>query len=377
MVKRIWSFATVAACLASGLLLDCAPAAARAPRLGAAPAGSFSIVMLSDTQGYLGRGTKLQPDSDIPTENPVFDAETQWVVDNIKTQKIAFVTHGGDIVDRNNNAQWQLARHYLDRLHGIVPYGLVVGNHDMTAAGDSSLFQTYFPAARFRNFSWYGGTFTGEDGHPEISGNNANSYETFAAGGVRFVILHVECNAPDDVLHWVDSVLDRYPDRFGIVVTHMFLGPVQDPGNDEDENTLPKGVMEWKKRHGALGNTPQQMWDKSFRHHENLRLILSGDQSTPNAAYLRMTGDRGNVVHALLSDYSTNDHGHIVNSPHDDHAGKHGGGIRIYRFLPSKDEIDVITFDAMTKEIIEKTDAVPDGNAHNFVIHVNLPRNGG
>ena len=37
----------------------------------------------------------------------------------------------------------------------------------MTARGDASLFRRYFPAARFREFPWYGGTF------PERTGREA------------------------------------------------------------------------------------------------------------------------------------------------------------------------------------------------------------
>ncbi|WP_213979425.1 metallophosphoesterase [Sphingomonas sp. dw_22] len=361
------------ACAAIALSLHPAVTTAQTTSLDPAPEGSFSIVMLSDTQGYLGRGTALQRDVDLPTENPVFDAETRWVVANLKSQKVAFVTHGGDIVDSNNELQWELARRYLDRFHGVVPYGLVVGNHDMTNPGDSSLFQKYFPASRFRKFPWYGGYFKGERGHPGFSSNNANSYQLFSAGGLNFVILHVECNAPNDVLRWVDTILDRYKSRFGIVVTHMFLGPIREPKKGENGSLLPQGVMQWKKVHGEAGNTPQQLWDKSFRRHPNIRLILNGDQSTPNAQYLKLTGDHGNIVHALLSDYSRDDHGHIVHSPSDyQPTAEHGGAIRIYRFSPSGNAIRVITYDTVDSKIVTTTKSVKDSGQHNFDISLDM-----
>jgi hypothetical protein len=83
--------------------------------------------------------------------------------------------------------------------------------------------------------------------------------------------------------------------------------------------------MQWTKRHEKYGNTPQQMWDKSFRKHKNLQLILNGDQGGPNAIYLKLTGDHGNEVHALLADYSAGDHGHVVHSLDDYNTAKHGG----------------------------------------------------
>ncbi len=336
------------------LSFNAASAQVKDQPLGAAPKGSFSILMMSDTQEYLGKGTKIQPDSKDELTNPVFDSQTNWIVKNAKAQRVAFVSHGGDIVDKDNREQWKLARQFMDRLHGVVPYGIVVGNHDQKPDGNSSLFQEYFAPARFKDFGWYGGYFKGQDGHPEISGNNANSYQVFSAEGVNFVILHLECNAPDDVLQWADSILDNYKDRFAIINTHMFLGPVQQPVKSRDYQTKPKGIMQWTKRHEQFGNTPQQMWDKCFKKHGNLQMILCGDQSAANAMYLRNVGDHGNVVHALLSDYS---------------AGSNGG-LRIYRFFPSANEVQVITYDTVEEKIEASTKIIPEEKEHNFKLTV-------
>jgi len=58
-------------------LLLSPPACSPAPRrraLNPAPAGSFSIVVLPDTQHYLGQGTKLQPDT--RTRSPTRSSST-------------------------------------------------------------------------------------------------------------------------------------------------------------------------------------------------------------------------------------------------------------------------------------------------------------
>ena len=83
------------------LALALAPLLA-ATALDPAPEGSFSIVVLPDTQGYRGANTKATPDSADPVTNPVFEAHTRWIADNIDTQRIAFVTHVGDIVDKTS-----------------------------------------------------------------------------------------------------------------------------------------------------------------------------------------------------------------------------------------------------------------------------------
>jgi hypothetical protein len=329
--------------------------AADAP-LSAAPPCTFSIVVIPDTQHYQGQGTKRQPQSTHKVANPVFDNHTQWIVDNLDAQRIAFVSHVGDIVDRNVSDQWEVARRAMDRLHGRVPYGISVGNHDMTTDGDSSLFQEYFPAARFQPFDWYGDSFPTSAEHSNVSGNNANSYSLFSAEGHDFVFLHLECNAPDDVLDWADQVLTKHADRWALVTTHMDLGPIEQPTTREDYVTAPKGRMRWTKIHGVRGNTAQQMWDKCFRKHANLRMIFCGDQSRSIALHLASTSDDGHVVHSLLSDYTSS------------------GPLRIYRFRPQDAQVDVITYDTTRDELVEDTEHVHGRENHQFTLSLDLNR---
>ncbi len=343
--------------LAIGLLFIVASRPATADdALLQAPAGSFSLVVIPDTQHYLGRGTKREPHSSAPVTNPVFENHTRWIVGNLENQRIVFVSHVGDIVDRNVREQWQVARHAMDRLHGVVPYGISVGNHDMTRDGDSSLFQEFFSAARFARFDWYGGAFPANPEHPKISGNNANSFALFSAQGHHFIILHLECNAPDDALAWADGVLAKHADRWAIVTTHMDLGPIDHPTTKEGYLADPKGRMRWTKIHGTRGNSGQQLWDKCFRKHANLRLILCGDQSRTTALHLVTHADDGHVVHALLSDYTSS------------------GPLRIYRFRPADGALDVITYDTTRLALVDKTEIVPGREHHQFTIDMDLSK---
>jgi 3',5'-cyclic AMP phosphodiesterase CpdA len=310
----------------------------------------FSLIVMSDTQRYLGKGTKLEPNSRDSLSNPILLSQTKWIVENLKKEKVAFVSHAGDLVDINNTAQWELASRYMAVLHGKVPYAICPGNHDMTAAGNSSFFQTYFPAEKFRGFDWYGGSFEGKGSPTGNSLNNANSYQLFSAGGVKFVILHLECNAPDSVLQWADSVLQTHAGRFAIVTTHMYLGPRERPKTSDGFFTAPKGVMQWTKCHGEAGNTAEAMWEKCFRKHRNLQIIFSGDQSRSNAMYLAQKGDHGNTVHAILNDYNATNH----------------GAIRIYRFDVKKQEVEVISYDTINNRVVAHTDIVKSPEAHNF-----------
>jgi len=318
-----------------------------ATELTEAPLETFSIAVIPDTQHYREQKSKSRSDSSKSITNPIFEAYAGWIAANLEKQKIVFVSHVGDIVDINNREQWTVARRHMDLLHGRVPYGISVGNHDMTRAGDSSLFQEFFPAERFVRLDWYGGHFRKLSGRPAVSGNNANSYQLFSACGMDFVFLHLECNAPDDVLAWADSVLKKHSKRRAIITTHMGLGPREKPKKARDYYDAPKGRMQWKKCHGERGNTPQQMWDKCFRKHANLFMICCGDQSRTQALHQSVHGDHNNVVHEVLSDYGTN-------------------GMRIMRFIPNKNRIEVRTWNPITSQLCLETSIVRQAKRHQF-----------
>jgi hypothetical protein len=319
--------------------------AAERPRLGPAPQGAFSIVVVPDTQEYRVQGKRPSGSESGPVTNPAFEAHVRWITENLKDQRIVFVSHVGDIVDRNLAAQWNVARECMDRLHGKVPYGISVGNHDMKHTGDSSLFQQYFPAERFTGFAWYGGTFCASAAG--TSGNNANSFQRFSAGGLEFVFLHLECNAPDDVLRWADGVLQDNADRRAIVTTHMDLGPIEQPKESHEFADAPKGRMQWKKCHGERGNSPQAMWDKCFRKHANLFLIISGDQSRTQTFRQAVRNDAGKVVYELLSDY-------------------HANWLRVNRFVPHANRIEVYTIDSRDGTLCPGTSIQRDRTQHQF-----------
>lgn len=126
-------------------------------------------------------------------------------------------------------------------------------------------------------------------------------------------------------------------------------------GGEKKLHRAPKGSMLWIKCHGQRGNSPQQMWEKCFSKRRNLHLIFSGDQSRSNAMHIRSIGNNGNAVHAFLNDYRLS-----------------GGAIRIYRFLPKEDEIQVITYNTEEKRLILETPEVQRRDEHFFRISINM-----
>ena len=324
--------------------------------LSPAPQGSFSIVVIPDSQCYKGRGAKATPLSQDPVTNAGLEAETRWIADNLERQRIVFVSHVGDIVDKNTPEQWEVARRCMDHIHGRVPYGISLGNHDTGRKSESTLFQQYFPRSRFAEFKWYGGCFEPAEKDSVASGNNSNSCQLFSAAGLNFVILHLECNAPDEILSWADGVFEKYADRRALVTTHMDLGPLEKPKTIQDYATAPTGRMKWAKKYGSRGNTPDQMWQKCFRKHANLSMIFSGDQGEVTALWQKAAGDHGNTVYELLSDYSL------------------PGVIRINRFLPAQNQIQVITYDTLKDALCEGTKAKPGRENHQFTIPYDMTK---
>lgn len=316
------------------------------------PAGAFTIAIIPDTQGYYGMATKNQPDSHDPLTNQVFANHIAFIKGHLKDQNIVFVSHVGDIVDINVWAQWTLVRENLDQLHGLVPYGLAVGNHDMKNDGNASLFQHYFPAERFREFPWYGGSFESAKEEEKHLANNVNSYQLFSAGGLDFVFLHLECNAPDPVVAWANGILDRYASRRACISTHMDLGVIDEPKTQAGFSQDPQGRMRWRKIKN--GNTPEQLWDKLYRKHANLGFVFSGDQSRVTALHIDDVGDHGNTVHRLLSDYTSS------------------GPMRLCRFLPAENKVQVITYDTTLHALTETTKYKPERSEHQFTLDYNM-----
>lgn len=298
-----------------------------------APEGTFTVVAIGDTQNYADRSPET------------YEAITQWIVDNREAQRIVFVTHQGDIVDApNDRRQWENARRAMDTLHGVVPYGMCPGNHDMTGSiGAKPLFEEFFGRERFAEFEWYGGS-------PD---NNGNSFQLISAQGVDLIFVHLECNAPDEVLAWADGVLTAHADRRAIISTHMYLGPLERPTDNTGYFADPKGRMRWSKCHGGRGNSPQALWDELISRHANIFLVLAGDQSRTQAMRMCSTGVYGNLVHEVMCDIRE-------------------GYIRVMRFVPAEGRIEVRTFSPTLGQLCGGTAYVPDIAQHQFSLPCDL-----
>jgi 3',5'-cyclic AMP phosphodiesterase CpdA len=363
-VKRIITASYITAVVCVSLHL----AAETLPPL---PKGAFTYAVIPDTQSYDGEGrnTKRGRKAGLgPTRNKKFDAIIDWLLDNAKRENIVFVTHTGDITDMNNDFQWTFASNAMSRLDGKLPYSVVPGNHDMKSSGDTSLFQRYFPASRYVGKDWYASTFAGFTNSASIfvSGNNANSICLFGEGKERFVLVNLECNAPDPVLRWAAKELEQFADRHIIVATHQDLGAIESKnarrilrdteGMSKEElirytpDLSMLGRMKWHKCHGRDGNSGNDIWKKFTSQLKKAFLVVSGDQGMIKITRVDEKGVHGNMVYSLMQDTG-------------------GGFIRIFRFIPSERIIRCYTVNpARNGEIVHSYGVWRDDKWFNFTL---------
>jgi hypothetical protein len=239
----------------------------------------FALVVLPDTQYY---------SRDYPE---IFKSQTRWIVDHRKEENIVFVTHLGDIVRSwNVVSEWRQADKAMGILDEKIPYGVLPGNHD-----SPKLFDLYFPVKRFENQSWYGGHY---------GDNNQNSYQFLNAGGMDFVIIHLEINPDQAIIDWASDVIANHPHHRAIVSTHDLLD-----------------FFGFRSKSG----------DKIFKtlsQHPNLFLMLGAH--VPVEIRRTDTVD-GRLIHQVMANYQNRVNGG-------------NGWLRILRFVPEENKIFVRTY---------------------------------
>ena len=259
-------------------------------------ARDFTIIGLPDTQYYTGHLFGGTPE--------IFQAQTQWIVDNKDSLNIVFVAHLGDVVEFGfREIEWRRADEAMRILEdpqttGLVdgiPFGLVLGNHDLP----SQLYNRYFGIERFSGRDYYGGHY-GRD--------NDNHFTLFSSGDLNLIAIFFEytIQSGSPVLAWADSLLDVYSNRRAIIVHHSAAIGQGHPPDDKGEI-----IYEALKRHSGFflllcGHWGQEEWRGQVTF-------------------------EGQTVYSLLSDYQTRNRGG-------------DGWLRIMEFQPDHNLIWVKTY---------------------------------
>ncbi len=302
----------------------------------------FTIIVLPDTQYY----SQSYPQH--------FNAQTQWIVDNVDALNIKYVLHLGDITNNNNTTEFNNAKTALSTLDGVVPYALASGNHDYGPGGNASARDTLFINSSTDTPSYFG-TGTAYATQPTIGGfysaepgQTDNSWHTFNAAGEDFLIIALEWGPRDAVVDWAETVVAAHPNHHAILITHAYMY------SDETRyDWATKGASQSWNPHaygtGSLAggtNDGEELWQKLVKKYPNFIMTLNGHVLNDGAARLTSIGDHGNSVHQMLCNYQTGVTGSVEGGQ---------GYLRIYTFKPDKETVDVKTYSPVLGQY--KTDA--------------------
>ncbi|MDN3496858.1 PKD domain-containing protein, partial [Planococcus sp. APC 4015] len=277
----------------------------------------FTLAAIPDIQNYTNA-----------SRAPIIAQQAQWIVDTRAQLNTQFAVQLGDLV-----GTWSWSGHWPFASNGMkvlddsgMPNAVVPGNHDFDYANDDhSQYDTWFPPSRYQNATWtpstarYGGYMGQNQFGPDASDRaNMNNYSLFTAGGVDWLVLGLEWEAPTPVLEWADRVLAAHPDRQVIMFTHAFLD-------------LPGTRRTTPERPG--GTTPEVMWQNFVRTHCQIRLVLNGHENDGDLGEANRTDANacGQPVHQILSDYQAR-------------ANGGDGWLRYYRFDPAAATMTAVTY---------------------------------
>lgn len=267
----------------------------------------FRVVALPDTQKY----SENNPTADYPGGlAPIFSAQTRWVANRVATHGIRFVTHLGDLVEHGSQlSEWDVARPAMAILDGAgVPYGTSLGNHDLDPRATNYLAN--FGSQHYQDEPWYGGA----------SPSGRSNYQTFSAGEMDFLFLHVSIDTPAPELEWAQGVLDQHHDKAAVISTHRYLydyrvvsGRYGDPqvANPLGLPLGPEGVgFEFggiEQPYDPEGVESEEVFQTFVKTNPNVFMVLCGHSH--GEWHQTSTNDRGLPVHEVLADYQDGPNG--------------------------------------------------------------------
>lgn len=222
----------------------------------------FNFAWLADTQFY----TEVFPWH--------YENQVNWIADNKDNFDIEYVIHSGDIVNTwNRDYQWQYADEYMKVLEDAdVPYGILAGNHDVKLPEmDYINYEKYFGADRFEDQPYYGESFQNNRGH----------YDLISVAGIDFIMVHMGWQPQDDGIAWMNEVLEKHPDRIGILNFHQYL---------DEKDITPMG---------------EKIFDEVVVPNENVQMVVGGHHFGANFMESEVENADGTtrVIHELMGNF--------------------------------------------------------------------------
>lgn len=285
----------------------------------------FEIDVVPDQQ-YISHGN---------ADSSLMGNAFNWMANNRIANNLKAVLQVGDLTDDGFVSQFQRVDSNFDKLDLYdIPYLYCPGNHDYANGSVNNTrnltnYNTWMGPSRYAGRSWYGGN---------LDGNNANYYIKLDVGKQKFIIVALEFTPRDTAVNWANRVLDSFPDRRAIIVTHGHITTYSEKSND---------TTQWgKSTYSLIGNSGVELFDKLLRKHANVFMVLNGHFLTccggietlnnlnlapPMFSRLIQAGDYGNVINQIAVNYQT------------DSLGGAGRLMRL-KFRPSAGLIEVSSY---------------------------------
>ena len=248
--------------------------------------GSWTLAVMPDTQVYALRYPGL------------FTMQAHWIAANAKRMNIKYALQLGDITNNNTIREWENARAAMTELWGKVPVAMVTGNHDYGPSGDATTrethFNKYFPIS---DTVARQGTFGGA----MIDGDHQNTFHTFSASGVEWIVICLEWAPRHEVVEWANGVMRRNAGRRGILMTHAYMNN-NDRRYDINDKAHPQDFNPHLYKTPGTMNDGEELWQKLVRHHD-FALTLNGHVLGDGTGYLASKNDKGRTCHQLLQNY--------------------------------------------------------------------------
>lgn len=234
----------------------------------------YSMAVVGDTQTVMWEGEKEE-----------FDAIYDYIVDEATTSnKMAYCIGLGDITEKGTiDWEYEVAAENFEKMDAIgLPYSLIRGNHDV-----GSYMDKYFSYENFKD--QIGGSY---------NGSLTNTWQTFEAGGVDYMILCLDYFPSQAVLSWADSVVKAHPNHNVILTTHGFLTAAGE--------RLTKQTGFLKGTASDYGD--DDIWNKLVEPNSNIQLVLSGHISSKDIVRTKFEREDGTMVETMLIDPQSMDY---------------------------------------------------------------------
>ncbi len=326
--------------------------------------GSFSMIMVPDPQSY----TKFA------ANQPLFDLQTAWIVQNIDRLNIKAALFTGDMVEQNGKQisaalpnpyngdqtgrqQWEAVSRALSRLDNRLPYVVAQGNHDIghiTATSRHSLAPEFIRPER--NILFEKCLVETCENFEGVHTMENSAYEFKDENWGNILVITTEFAPRDEVIAWAKGLVDsdKYKNHKVILLVHSWLNTAGERITKEGYTLRPC-------------NWSEDVWQKLVYPSKNICLVLCGH-----------TGDAPKIEDGKAINYQPTSSYRVdkaadgrnipqmmFNSQQGDGEWNGNGGdcwLRILEFKPDGKTISVRTFSPLfaiskrTKDMAWRTD---------------------